>query len=301
MWMNRGLLLLVLMAVSACQAKPLIPADVEVVTIATGGRFTEGPALSPDGRVFYSDIPNNRVLLPSEAGDLTPTVVAAGTGGANGLMFDGDRLLGCAGRARAVKVIRLDRPATQPDEVIADRWQGKRFNGPNDLSIDPTGGFFFTDPAYGRIKNREIDVEGVYYVTKDGGVTQVIADLQRPNGIIHSPDFKRLYVADNKAAKVYVYDVPEPGRVENKRLFVDTAAQPEGEGTGPDGMTVDRHGRVYIALYNRGVLVVTPSGERIGFITTGRQTTNCTFGADGRTLYITADKGLKRVVLNVGD
>jgi gluconolactonase len=168
--------------------------------------------------------------------------------------------------------------------AIASRYEGGRLNSPNDLWIDEVDGIYFTDPRYGKRDDLEQDVEAVYYIAPDGELTRVIADLVRPNGIALSPDGAYLYVVDNGASRMYRYRIEAPGKL--------GPAEHIGYVAHPDGMTVDREGRLYVTG-REGVCVLGPDGRWLGVIAVPEQPANCTFGgADGRTLFITARTGL---------
>ena len=217
--------------------------------------------------------------------------------GSNGLTFDAKgSLVLCQHGDRRVARREGDHFVT-----VADRFDGKRFNSPNDLVYAKDGSLYFTDPPYGRPKtfddpDREISWQGVYRVAPDGKVSVLVKDLKAPNGIGLSPDGKTLYVAQSDGEKPYVmaYPVQADGSVGAGRIFFDaTPLKKDGPG-GPDGLKVDKDGNVF-ATGPGGVLVLTPKGEHLGTIHTGVPTANCAFGGDGSTLYLTANDMLCRV------
>lgn len=289
-----------------------------VEVVSTGDyQFTEGPALAPDGSIYFSDIPNDSIHRYDPATGET-TLFTDDSGGANGLMFsaNGDSLIACSGKSRELRYypslnIAWESinpgqwaglsPAAKPDYIFG-KFEGVPFNSPNDLATTKEG-IYFTDPRYGNRDSMELSHESVYSVTMkhvEGEpntfqltIEKIIDDMVRPNGIGLSPDAKTLYVNDNGDEKIWAYPILEPGKVGEGRLLNDLA-----DLGGPDGMTVGPLGRIYTTIYGKGVLILSPEGERLGFLETGPQTTNCVFGADGKTLYVTADKSLKRVVLN---
>ncbi|MEL7088197.1 MAG: SMP-30/gluconolactonase/LRE family protein [Planctomycetota bacterium] len=299
--------------VAAADPPPIIPPDVAVETVSTGGfSFTEGPALAPDGSIYFTDIPNNAIHRYDPATGET-TLFTDDSGGANGLAFlpDHGMLIACAGKARQVRYY----PRTWDDEEsrwtgltqepsledAVSHYKGKQLNSPNDLVVT-FNSIYFTDPRYGKRDDLELPSEAVFAMVPDAAegaqgfrLVRVIDDLVRPNGIGISPDHQTLYVNDNGDKKIWAYPIPEPTELGEARLLNDLA-----DLGGPDGMTVGPRGRIYTTIYGKGVLILSPQGERLGFLETGPQTTNCTFGADGRTLYVTAEKGLKRVTLNTG-
>ena len=291
------LVCLVCGAVSAATAEPpIVPADAAVEVVSRGGfAFTEGPALAPDGSIYFTDIPNRRIhRYDPETGKTTRFVDDSGR--ANGLMFGHGFLWACEGGRRVLRGYEKLGTGDAMRFVPAPDFGGKRFNSPNDLVVTDAG-VYFTDPRYGKRDDMEMEIEGVYFVDFDleapERVVRVVDDLVRPNGIGLAPDGETLYVNDAADKKIWAYPVLAPDRLGPARLLNDLA-----DLGGGDGMALDARGRVYNAIYGKGVLVLSPGGERLGFIETGPQTTNCVFGADGRTLYVTAEKSLKRVVLN---
>lgn len=251
---------------------PIDP-QAKLEVIADTFEFTEGPALDADGNIFFSDVRAAKIYKFSPDGKLS--VYRENTGGANGLYFGNDgNLFACQGDNARVVSIAPNGKLT----VIADKYNGKGFNRPNDLWLDPKGGVYFTDPASRKSPARQ-DGGHVYYVTPDRKkVIRVINDMERPNGIIGTPDGKTLYVADPGAEQVYVYNINPDGTLTNKKLLAPV---------GSDGMTLDRRGNIYITWEN--VLIYNQAGEKIGEIQTPQRPTNVTFGGkEGRTLFITA-------------
>lgn len=287
----------------------LVPKDAVPEKVADGYGFTEGP-VAIENIIVFTDIPNSvAIAYNTETGETMK--VLEETRNTNGLMLYDRVLWGCSHGARAL-VKYADEGAGQ--QIVWDRTfvpdgdgglRQVRLNSPNDLAIDKDGGVYFTDPRYGKRESMETDIEGVYFYDetaerKDGGVvvTQTFLpidlELERPNGIVLSPDQKTLYVADHGANWIYAYDIESPGKVKNKRKL---AQLNNGEGRGSDGMTVDKMGRLY-ATGHKKVWVFEPTGQLVATMDVGPQTTNCTFGSDGKTLYITANKGLYRIKLN---
>ncbi len=281
----------ILLAAACAAAEP--PGEAgEVERIATGYRFTEGPVAGPDGLIYFSDIPNNTIATydpaTGKAGVFTDQ-----SGHANGLMFDAQgRLLACRHGGRDLVGFNI---ATGRATSLVDRYDGRRLNSPNDLTIDSAGGVYFTDPRYGRRDDLEMRIEGVYYHSADGKLTRLIDDLKKPNGIALSPDGKTLYVADWGAPAIVAYRVIEPGELGPGKTLIGSLRLGMG---GPDGMGVDRTGRLYVAL-PMGVGVYEANGERVEVIRVPEKPTNCTLVGDG--LYITAGQSLYRVKVVVGD
>jgi len=293
----------------------LVPKDAVPEKVADGYKFTEGPALGPNGCIYFTDIPAALILrFDPETGETT--TVEKQSGNANGLMFDHDGdLIACQHGARAVSSWSIQRGPQRFRPAATQLYKGKKLNSPNDLDIDKSGNIYFTDPRYGNRDSMEMEIEGVYFQSiesdrgpgfdkeEDGARTlpvmkpllRIDADLVRPNGIVLSPDESILYVADRKANYIYAYDIESPGKVKNKRVFARLNA---GKGSGSDGMCVDQQGRLYATGHSK-VWVFEPTGQLVAKIAVGKQTVNVTFGADNKTLYITANKGLYRITLDI--
>jgi gluconolactonase len=277
--------LILTLAVYGVASATVIADGAKVEKLAGGFAFTEGPAADAQGNVYFSDIPNNRILKWSLDGKLSTFL--ENSGGANGLYFDkAGNLLACEGSGR--RLVSID-PKCRVT-VLADKYQGKKFNSPNDLWIDPKGGVYFTDPRYGGREGMEQDGEYVFYLSPDRSrLIRVIDDMVRPNGLIGTPDGKTLYVADNGGGKTFVYRVNPDGTLSGKRLFA-----PEGS----DGMTIDSKGNVY--LTSRIVAVYNKNGEKIEEIKVPEGPANVTFGGrDKQTLFITAQTSLYSIKMGV--
>lgn len=254
---------------------PLVKERAEFRQLGGAYSFTEGPALGPDKKIYFTDIPNNRIHAYDPSNGAIK-VWRESSGGANGLFFTpAGALIACEGTARRLTRTDFSGEVT----VLADQFNGKKLNSPNDVVPDGSGGFYFTDPRYGKGDDRELDVEAVYYVDKKGTLSQIITDLVRPNGLILSPDDQILYVVDQAGKSIYAYDVPTPGRLEKKRLFAPV---------GGDGVTIDRLGNLY-TTWNKGILVLSPEGKELLHITPPEAPSNCALV--GKTLYITARTG----------
>jgi len=253
--------------------------DGEVKRLATDMKFTEGPAADGKGNVFFTDIPNNRIMK-WDGKELS--VFRENSGGANGLKFDkAGNLYACEGGGRRVVKIAPDGSVS----ALAERFEGKRLNSPNDLCFDAKGGIYFTDPRYGKRDDLELDKEAVYYIPPGGGaLLRVADDLTRPNGI-HA-DGERLYVADAGAKKTWVYGMNPDGTLKDKKLFAES---------GSDGLKVDEKGNVY--LTSGGVRIYDREGKHLGTIQVPEGPSNLAF--DGKTLYITARTSLYRVPMKV--
>ncbi len=298
------------------QLDELIDPNAEIEVLAEGMLWTEGPVWVPEGGfLLFSDIPNNAVMKYQDGEGMSLFLKPAGyTGetprggelGSNGLTLDGDgRLVLCQHGDR--RVARLDAPLTsgRPEakfSVIADRWEGKRFDSPNDVVRHSSGAFYFTDPPYGLEKGgdvatREIDFSGVYRADPDGTVTLVTRAMTKPNGLALSPDEKILYVgqSDGAAPLLRAFPVNDDGSLGEPRVFFDATSEARaGKPGAPDGFKVDVHGNVFTTGPG-GILVISPEGKHLGTISTGDLMSNCAFGDDGSTLYITANTRLCRI------
>jgi gluconolactonase len=262
----------------------VVAPGARVKKLAGGFSFTEGPAADAAGNVFFTDIPNNRIHKWSLDGKLT--TFRENSGGANGLFFDkSGNLLACEGGGRRLVSINPQGEV----EVLADEYQGKRFNSLNDLWIDPKGGIYFTDPRYGSRDNMEMG-EHVYYLSPDRKeIKRVIDDMVRPNGLIGTPDGRILYVTDAGGGKTFAYTINQEGTLSNKKLFA-----PQGS----DGMTIDNRGNVY--LTRGAVTVYNKNGEKIEEIKVPEGPANVCFGGkDKSTLFITARSSLYSVRMRV--
>ncbi len=267
------------------KGKSLLAPGAQVKMLVDDFQFTEGPAGDAVGNVYFTDIPNNRIIKWSLDG--TPTVFLDNSGGANGLYFDrAGNLFACQGEARRLVSVSPKGEIT----VLVDKYRGKKFNSPNDLWIDPKGGVYFSDPRYGNREGMEQAGEYVFYLTPDRKtVVRVISDMVRPNGLIGTPDGTTLYVADAGAGKIYAYQINKSGTLAKKRLFA-----PEGS----DGMTIDNKGNVY--LTTQVVAIYDSKGKKIEEIQVPEQPANVTFaGKDNSTLFITARKSLYAVQMQV--
>lgn len=268
----------------------LLAADPQPERMAGPMHYTEGPTLTGDGSVYFTEAgPAHSIhRFDPETGDLHLVLDATRSGGANGIEYRDGKLYVCEDRInRAVSVFDEDLNRT----LLAETFEGNRFNGPNDLAIDDRAGVYFTDPKYGK-KDYELDHESVYYIDPEGNVHQVIDDLERPNGIALSLDGTRLYVADNKAKKIHVYPVNAPGELGEAELFHDLT-----DLGGPDGMDVAPNGTLGIAIFNGNLVMLNGEGERVLVIDTPRKTSNLDFAPDGSLLYFTSDNSLFRLEL----
>lgn len=276
------------------ERSPVIAPGAAVELLADGFRFTEGPAADRHGNVYFTDQPNDKIHVWTTDGKLTTFL--SNTGRANGTYFDhAGNLLTCSDMDNQLWRIHMDGTV----EVLISDYDGKRLNGPNDLWVHPNGGVYLTDPLYKRpywTRNPEMQQDGehLYYLSPDRK-TLVRADdqLVKPNGIVGTPDGKKLYVADIGDSKTYVYDINPDGSLSNRKLFAEM---------GSDGMTIDTKGNIY--LTGRGVTVFNSLGEQIEHIPVdaGWTANVCFGGPDMDMLFITASQylfGLKMKVTGV--
>jgi gluconolactonase len=310
----------------------LIGKDAVLEKLAGGFAWTEGPVWDKKGKyLLFSDIPNNSVFKYKEGEKVKLFLKPSGyTGsrtdflepGSNGLLIDSEgRLILMQHGDRRVARLRKINPEDRRElpklfETLADKYDGKRLNSPNDGVFAKNGDLYFTDPPYGRMlrdkkkggpvikdgelyfPGRELDFCGVYRLTKGGKLTLLTKTMSKPNGIAFSPDEKTLYVAnsDPKKAIWMSFPVKKDGTLDEdgaKVFFNSTKWVPKKKGL-PDGMKVDRKGNLF-ATGPGGVLVFTPEGKHLGTIATGVPTANCAWGDDGTVLYVTADKDLCRI------
>ena len=308
----RGFVLIVFFCSSISAQEPPFGAKAKPTRLLSNDAG-EGPAWHPQRGLFFSGPRGITRISPS--GTLQPFRYPSG--GSNGLLFDLDgHLVICEARRR--RVTRTDDQGRTT--VLADQYQGKRFNTPNDLTIDSKGRVYFSDPRYGDRKDMEIlddnnnPIEGVYRIDRPGQVTRIIThEVDRPNGLLITPDDKYLFVADNNnnqvggARQLFRFNLTSNGDIVpgSRKLIFNWQ-----DGRGPDGMALDRQGRLYVAggrnktnqyesanQFKAGVYVMTQEGQQIGFVAIPRdEVTNCTFGGrDLKSLFITAGGQLWRI------
>ncbi len=314
---------------------PIVPKGavlerIHLRQVSLNSGLTEGPALAPDGSIYFTDLPfgkENGMILRFDPSTGKTTPFTSLSGKSNELAFDlSGNLLSCDGADGGSRSVRRWNLKTGQSEVVADRFQGKRFNSPNDLCVSLKGHIYFTDPRYGGTEPRELTPEAVYRIEKDGTVTEVTREVEKPNGIALSPDQRTMFVADHNnggnrlspsdpepkrgAMKIYSFPLDKQGRVNGSRKTIIDF----GKENGSDGMRVDVTGNLYIAsrsLSRPGILVVNPKGKELAFIPTGPRNQSGLFedwkgipsnvefggGVDSNLLYVTIDKSLFRIRL----
>jgi gluconolactonase len=290
----------------------LVSPDAKVEVIGSGFAWSEGPVWRRQGNyLLFSDIPNNTIYRWKEGEGLSVFLRPSGYAGddpfgaelgsnASTLDLGGRLVIADQGNRRVVRLNEAGFTKT----VLADRYEGRRLNSPNDLVYRSNGDLYFTDPPYGlkgqnSSPNKELGFNGVYRLDTRGKLDLIIPDLTFPNGVAFSPDERILYiqVSDPKNAVWMAYDVMADGTVARGRVFFDANALVRAGRKGlPDGMKVDRKGNIFGGGPG-GVLVISPDGRHLGTIVTGEVTSNCAFGDDGSTLYMTADHYVMRIRL----
>jgi len=251
--------------------------------------FTEGPVWDPRGFLYVSDEEHNKIfrLYPDGRRE-----VFFQTGDPDGSTLDSDHeFVTTASVLRAVVKVRPDGSY----RVLADKYNGKRFNSPNDVVLGPDGALYFTDPTLDLVKGekQEIPFQGVYRLGKDGSVRLLTRDLTQPNGLAFSPDGKHLYIDDSERRDIRVYEVSASGNLTNGRIFATEAGAPSS-GV-PDGMKVDRDGNIFVTG-PLGIWVWDAHGNHLGMIVVPEQPANLAWGDAGLgTLYITATTSVYRI------
>jgi gluconolactonase len=262
--------------------------DLKIDRVASKYLYTDGPAWSPEGFLVFSDVPANNILrwVPG-----VPTIVFhEESGGAAGNTFDMQgRLYTCETHSR--RVVRRDKKGRV--EVLADKYQGKRFNAPNDIVVRKDGEIYFTDPAFGNQRDtRDLDFYGVYHLSRKGELALIAKPAGRPNGIAISGNGKTLYVSNSDERNVRAYDLDKTGAASNERVVISNIPGV------PDGIRVDEKNNVYVAA--KATYVYSSEGKRLGEILTPETPSNLAFGdADFQSLYITARRAVYRVRLDV--
>jgi gluconolactonase len=332
-------LLIAVPAMAGVKPKPtgesIVSADAKLELLYTRTAkihygLTEGPAVAPDGSIYFSDIPfgtDNGMIMRFDPQTMQTTVFLNDSLKSNGLLFDSEGfLLACQGSDYGGRQVARYDVETGIFDTVANRYMGRRFNAPNDLCLDTQGRIYFSDPRYLGDEPRELKYRAVYRIDTDGTVIEITHDVSKPNGVSLSPDEKTLYVAnhDNGTDKidptkkppkhgimrVYAFPLGQDGKVNGpRRTLVDF-----GDEAGCDGMTVDAQGNIYLTVRSAkrpGVMVINPQGDEVAFIPTGPPNqkadsaeglpSNVEFGLgkEINVLYITVDKSLFRIPLKV--
>ncbi len=325
--LNRSILVIFiihLVCLMPAQAQEAVSGDENIIIPGTavellfdGAVFTEGPAVAPDGKVYFSDItrtsttgmqPGHIWVYDPETGETS--IFRSPSGMSNGIIFDrnGDMIVAEGADTGGRRITKTDMN-TGKSVILAGLFNGGPFNSPNDVAIDQAGHIYFTDPRYYGYEPIYQPVQGVYRIDPDRTVSLIIADRGKPNGVIVSPDQQTLYVAEldhgttgdlpegvpaawgNRG--VYAYDLDADGNVKFREKLIDLAPR-----VGVDGMAIDEDGNIYATVGNpSGVAVYSPQGEQLAFIPTPFGVTNVTFGrgSEINTLYITSGGGLYKI------
>lgn len=286
-------LLLIVIPVSYSVAEDILDTDFPVLRVAGGCKFTEGPAFSPTGDLFFSDIENNRIMKLDAAG--TVKEFRRPSGRANGIVFDHQgRLVMCqgGGPGGGRKVARLEKDGSET--TLAASYGGKKLIAPNDLCIDRRGRIYFTDPYYGPPAVKSQPTSGVYIIDSAGKVRLLLKDLLKPNGIVMALDGRHLYVSDRGTQELLSYRVGEDGGLSGRTPVYNFSPD-----RGIDGMCLDAAGNIFGAAgkgKTTGLFVISPKGKLLLHRPMPEFSTNVTFGGkDGKELYLTASSGVYRM------
>ena len=302
-------------AILDTEALKLIDSTAAIEVLGEGYKWAEGPLYIKDGDyVLFSDIPNNKVYKWKEGSGVSLYLTPSGhtyaekkevEPGSNGLLLSpkGELVLCQHGDRRMAK---MDAPLSAPKSqfiTLADKYQGKRLNSPNDGVYAANGDLYFTDPPYGLDKRladtaKQLDFQGVYRLKPNGQLDLLTKDLKFPNGIAFSPDGKLLYVSCSDSTNMFWmrYELDAKGLIKSSSLFY-AAKEYNGTSAGnPDGMKVNKAGYVF-AAGPEGIWIFNPSGKPIARIYMGQKTANCAFSPDEKTLYITSSNYFMRVKL----
>jgi gluconolactonase len=293
-------------------AQSLIDPNASFEILATGFKWSEGPLWVPELQaVLFSDVPTNKIYKWSEQGSLSVYLEYSGhTGegnkesnrGSNGLLLDNEnQLLLCQHGDRRIARLNAELSQAKPQFItLADSYENKPFNSPNDLDVDRDGNIYFTDPPYGQTgtKTAEIGINGVFKVAPNGKVTMLIDSLNRPNGIALSLDQKKLYInqSDKEKPFLYSYEIAADGTLINGDILFDFRQLAKHSKGLPDGLKIHKSGNIF-ATGPGGVHIISPSGKHLATIETGKRTANCAFDSEQKYLYTTTTDMLLRVEL----
>ncbi|NEQ76146.1 MAG: SMP-30/gluconolactonase/LRE family protein [Okeania sp. SIO2C9] len=278
---------------SAENLQDIIGKDAQVEKVVEGFKFIEGPVWHPDGFLLFSDIPENTIYQWQPNQEVKVFRRPSGKANGNTLDLQGRLITGEHNNRRVSRTEKDGKIIT-----LADKYNGKSMNSPNDLVVKSDGSIYFTDPPYGiKSEQEELGFYGVYKIAPDGQLTLLVDDFTRPNGIALSPDETKLYVNDSEKGHIRVFDVKSDGTLENGMIFAEL--KDSNKRGVPDGMKVDLQGNVY-STGPGGVWVFAPSGKLLGIIAVPEKVANLAWGNnDYKTLYLTASKSLYRITLKV--
>ena len=271
----------------------LVDRSAKLETVASGFGFTEGPMWDAAGFLYVSDETINKIFRVYPDGKKEEVIAL---GDPDGNTFDRKhRLIDCASVLRAIIEVTPDGRY----KILADHFEGKKLNSPNDVIVGPDGALYFTDPTLDLVagEKQEIPYEGVYRLDEKGNLRLLTKDMTAPNGLAFSPDGKHFYVDDDDKRNIRVYDVVADGSLTNGRIFGE---EPGGKGEGvPDGIKVDKDGNLFVTG-PKGIWIWSASGEHVGTIVVPEQPANLTWGdKDYRTLYITATTSVYKLKMKV--
>jgi gluconolactonase len=271
----------------------LFPKNAKIKRVATGFQFTEGPIwFAGQNYLLFSDIPANKIYKLKTNKQVN--IFRELSNNSNGLTRDRQgRLIACEHKTRRVTRTEKNGEIT----ILADQFQGKKLNSPNDVVVKSDGTIYFTDPPFGiKLQQQEQPLQGVYCLSPDGKLTIVVDDFERPNGLAFSPDEKKLYIDDSSRHHLRVFAVQENGILTNGKIFYNMKINKPGC---PDGMKVDSQGNIYCTGAG-GIWVFSPEGNHLGTIVTPEIPANCAWGdADLQTLYITAQTSIYTIRVSI--